>query len=172
MIEPFSELKVSKPKLPFEVLLISLIQLISGSAILFLFLQGWGRHQGELSLAGSSLEDFLLSFPLFFFLPVIGVFFVGIGLGLLTLSGGARRASILPLFAIAPLWYFKGAFEVKSMLLPFQETDQAVILLVEAVALALLYLSPGAKEAFAKAKKAARLQEQGWGSESQIRPLG
>jgi hypothetical protein len=149
---PQPAMKIDR-KVPLVVIAVALYELAKAGFLAWVFWQCW-------EVAGSGIPPFgeveahsqLFAAPYFLFFALLAVFHVVVTFGLFALGNWARAACTLPLVAAIPWWVMEHVFGYSSLMLPVDTSMILAAIALEVVAVAILYTSPGVRQAFASSE--------------------
>lgn len=141
------------PTLPFLVVVVALYQLAKTGFFLYVFWQCWQARGTDIPPFGDIRNNPLYEAPGFFLFPLLaGLYFV-LAVGLICLGRWARVCLTLVLALVLALWLLHWMSGQSSFLFPLEPSMMISAFAVEAIAIAILYVTPQAKVAFAPATK-------------------
>lgn len=138
-------------KLPFLVILVALYQLAKAGLFLYVFMQCWDARGSEVPPFGE-VYDPLFKSPYFFLFPLLTAYHLVLTIGLVCLGNWARALSMLLLLSTVGVFFLERLSGHRSLLFPIEPSTMISAFAAEAVAIAILYVTPQAREAFAPAK--------------------
>jgi hypothetical protein len=139
-------------KLPLLVVLVALYQLAKAGFFAYVFMQCWDAR-ASVAPAFGEVYDPLFKAPYFFLFPALGVYHFVLAIGLICMGNWARACSMLLLLATVGWWLLEQMSGHRSLLFPIEPSTMISAFAAEAVAIAILYVTPQAREAFAPAKR-------------------
>ena len=143
----------AEKKLPLGVVLVTLYQLAKVGFLGYVFLQC-------LQAQGSGIPPFgevdahnpLFESPYFFLFALLAIYYLVVAFGLFALQNWARLCSTL-LLVSAVLWWVLRLTGYQALVLPVEFSTVLSALALEVIAVAILYVTPQAREAFAPRKQ-------------------
>lgn len=137
-------------KVPLLVVLVVLYQLAKAVFFGWVFWQCWLAQGSSAPPFGEvDAHNPFFQSPLFLVFAVIGLFHAAVGVGLLSLGNWARVCSVLPLISLLPWWTLEHLMGVTALAFPVELSRILAVIAAELIAIAILYITPEAREAFA-----------------------
>lgn len=138
--------------LPLSVVVVALYQLAKMGFFLYVFWECWQMRGSDIPPFGD-VRNPLYKEPGFFLFPLLaGLYFV-LAVGLICLGNWARACLTLLLALILALWLLHWMSGQSSFLFTLEPSIMISAFAAEAIAVAILYVTPQAKAAFAPAAK-------------------
>lgn len=135
--------------LPLTVPLVALYQLAKGGFFIYVFLQCWQLQGSDMPPFGGDVHNPLFKSPYMFLFPLLAVFQLMTCLGLFFRADWARVFCLFLPVGTIPLWFLEWLVGYRSLLFPVAPSTMVTFFALELIAIALLYGTPQAKEAFA-----------------------
>ena len=134
-------------KRPLLVVLVALYQLAKAVVFAYVFWKCW-QAQGSDVPAFGDFPNPSFEAPFFFFFSLLAVFHLVLALGLWGVHNWARACSTLLLVSVLPVWFLERLVGHRSLMFPLEPSTMVSAFVLEAVAIAILYVTPEAREAF------------------------
>lgn len=151
---------IREKKVPLLVILVVLYQLAKAGFFGWVFWQCWQAQGSGIPPFGEvDAHNPFFTAPFFVLFALIGLFHLAVGVGLLSLGNWARGCSALPLVSTIPWWVLEQVMGYRSLLFPVEFSKVLTVFAAEVVAIAILYGTPEAREAFAPAAPKDRSQQ-------------
>lgn len=141
-------------KLPLLVVLVMLYQLAKAGFFGWVFWQCWQAQGTGIPPFGEvEAHNPVFEAPLFFLFALIAALHLVLAFGLLALGRWARAFSTFPLIGAALWWFLQNVAGYRSLSLPVDGSVILAAFAAELLALAILYVTPEARAAFAPANR-------------------
>lgn len=137
-------------KLPLLVVLVILYQLAKAGFFGWVSWQCWQAQGSGIPPFGDvEAHNPIFETPFFFLFVLIAAFHLVLAFGLLALGRWAWAFSTFPLIGAALWWFLAHILGYRSLMLPVDASVILAAFAAELLALAILYVTPEAREAFA-----------------------
>jgi len=144
-----------KKKFPFSVVAVLFYQLAKVGFFGYVFLQCLQAQGSGIPPYGEvEVHNPLFESPYFFLFALLAIYHLVVTFGLLALQRWARAGSAL-LLVSAVLWWVLQVAGYRFLVLPVETSTVLSALAVELIAVAILFITPQAREAFAPAEPKA-----------------
>lgn len=140
-------------KVPLLVALVALYQLTKAGFFAWVFWQCWQAQGSGIPPFGEvEAHNPIFETPNFFLFALLVVFHLALSFGLLALGNWARVGCAFLLFSTIPWWFLENIAAYRSLSLPVDTSAILAAFALEAIAITIVYVTPGAREAFAAEK--------------------